>query len=103
MRLNAAISVNLKPNEDGEYAEVQTKIKMFQIFYTNVLFIFAGVNFNSGAFHANIANGGSHQWAVLSSACIGLYHKYYSKVIYRGQYYTLPALVCSKTTGSCGC
>ena len=32
-RLNAAISVNLKPNEDGEYAEVQKHICHFVSIY----------------------------------------------------------------------
>ena len=35
-RLNAAISVNLKPNEDGEYAEVQKHICHFCFYLLSV-------------------------------------------------------------------
>ena len=36
-------------------------------------FVLPNPEYISGAFHANISNGGPHQWAVLSSACTGLY------------------------------
>ena len=61
--------MNLKPNEDGEYAEVQKQISMFK---TNIFLFCQGRCL--GAFYADISNGGSHQWAILYSSCTGLYH-----------------------------
>ena len=61
-RLNAAISVNLKPNEDGEYAEVQKHICHFvSIFYLYVRMSVSnranlGNVFNSWGSHASNAN-----------------------------------------------
>ena len=38
-RLNAAISVNLKPNEDGEYAEVQKHICHFCFYLLSIIYM----------------------------------------------------------------
>ena len=59
-RLNAAISVNLKPNEDGEYAEVQKHIFHF-CFYLYVRMSVSnranlGNVFNSRGSHTSNAN-----------------------------------------------
>ena len=73
MRLNAAISVNLKPNEDGEYAEVQKQ--HFSLLFCCVVLPLAACRVNVQV-----------PFMPLSPM----------EALTSGQYYTVPALVCTK-------